>query len=167
MTDARVWDNMASLLPGTAAADDCEITTGTPGTDAPRITAGDVAGAGSSTRKFAFAFALPPNYESGESVRITVRAYVAGAACDTSCTIDCEVFKCDGDGAVGSDLITASAGDMNSTSPADFDFDVTSSGLVAGDLLVAVFSIAYNDAATVSGVTPSASSVIVKADTKG
>lgn len=75
-------------------------------------------------------------------------------AADNSCTFDVEVYKVEDDGAAVADLCTTPAQDMNNLIEADFDFNITATGLVAGDMLEIRIAIACNDAATGTAVTP-------------
>lgn len=166
LTSCRTWDAMATNLPAAAALDDMGLVTGTPGTDAPMLSAGDVK-ATSSTRKAAFELEVPANYEDGQSFEIRLRAAVETTVADTSCTVDLQVYEPDGTGAVGGDICATSAQSINSVTPANYDFAITASGLAAGDKLICVLSIAYVDAATATAVTPVVYSILRRCDTRG
>ena len=85
-----------------------------------------------------FIFVLPENYVSGGTITLRTSALVtlAGdAANDAASTIDMTAFKVTKTtGAVGSDLVTTAATTL-ATAGADYDFVVTPTGLVAGDIL--------------------------------
>lgn len=167
LTDARVWDAIASLAPSSAAADDLALVGGTWGTDAPLLSAGDLKAAGATTRYTRLQIPIPANYQDGETIQVRLRCAVETTVADTTCTVDCEVYKGDGTGAVGSDLITTAAQSINSLTPADFDFTIDATAVDPGDLLDLRIAIACNDAATVTAVTPVIYSVTLLCDTRG
>lgn len=167
LTNCRVWDAMHSMVVGTPASDDLGLVTGMPGTDVPMLSAGDLKAAGATTRKVAFQLEVPSNYEDGETFEVRLRAAIETTVADTSCTVDLEVFKGNGAGAAGSDLCTTSASSINSLTPANVDFTVDGSGLDPGDLLTCIVSIACNDAATVTAVTPVIYSITRRCDLRG
>ena len=168
MNQLRVFDAFATPI-GSAASDDLGLSTGgTYGTDSPYITAGDMKAAGSTTRRARFLFTLPPEYVAGESVRIIAHAGMITTAADTSCTVDFEAYVVAKTGlASGSDLVSTAATTINSTSFAAKNFEVTSSGLAAGDVLDIRVSIACNDAATVTAVIPAIAHLALALDIKG
>lgn len=162
-----VWDSGAHL-PTSAAADDLAVAAGTYGTDTLAISAGDLKAAGATTRRARFTFTLPPEYVAGETVTIRVDAGMKTTVADTSCTVDVEAFKRGTGAAVsGSDLVTTSATSINSLTSANKDFAVTSTALSPGDELDVRVSIACNDAATVTAVTPTIAGIAVLLDIKG
>jgi hypothetical protein len=166
LSHMRTWDSMATNLPATAATDDLGFVTGTPGADSPMLSADDVKTT-SSARKAAFELEVPGNWEDGESLAVRMRAAMETTIADGSCTIDLEAWLGDGTGAAGSDLVSTAAQDMNSVTPANFDFELTTSGVTAGDLITCVITITYADTATVTAVTPVIYSVSRRADTQG
>jgi len=168
MSILRVHDAFGTGI-GTAASDDLGLSTGgTFGTNNPYISAGDLKAAGATTRRARFTFTLPPEYVSAESVRIVATAGMVTTAADTSCTVDFEVYKSDKTTlATGSDLVTTAATTINSTSFAAKNFDLTSSGLAAGDMLDIRVSIACTDAATVTAVIPAIAHLALALDIKG
>ena len=166
LTQARVWDAVQTNLPATPASDDLGIITGTWGTNPVRITAGDVKALGSTTRRLYLAIPIPSNYEDGQTIQLRIRAKMETTVADTSCTIDAEAYV-GSDGALGSDLVTTSATSMNSLSAANYDFTINATGVDPGDLLEVRLSIASNDAATATAVTPAIYSVSLLCDTRG
>lgn len=152
-TDWRTWDALGTNLPGTPAADDLGIVTGTWGTDAPYIGTGDLKAAGATTRRAAGFMVLPEDYEAAETVMIRAWAGMTTTVADTSATIDFEAWRIDKDGTLGAaDLVTTAATSINSLTADDKDFVVTSSGLTPGDVLYVRMSVAVNDAATGTAV---------------
>jgi hypothetical protein len=166
LTQARVWDAVQTNLPNTPASDDLGIITGTWGTNPVRITAGDVKALGSTTRRLYLAIPIPSNYEDGQTIQLRIRAKMETTVADTTCTVDAEAYV-GSDGALGSDLVTTAAVSMNSLSAANYDFTINATGVDPGDLLEVRLSIASNDAATATAVTPAIYSVSLLCDTRG
>lgn len=164
----RVWDAFQTPI-GTAGNDDLGLSTGgTYGTDAPYVTGGNMRILGATTRRARFVFTLPPEYVAGESVRISAHAGMITSVADTSCTLDFEAFRMDLDGTVGgSDLVSTAAMTMNSLTFTEKAFELTASGLAAGDVLDIRVSIACNDAATAGAVTPAIAQIRMALDIKG
>lgn len=167
LTDARVWNAITSLLPSAAANDDLGLIVGTFGTDAPLINAGDLKAAGSTTRYARFQLPVPANYQDAETIQLRLRCAVETTISDTTCTVDCEVYKGDGAGAVGSDLCTTAAQSINNLTPADVDFTIDASAVDPGDLLDLRVAIICNDGATATAVTPTIYSITLLCDTRG
>ena len=166
-SDWRVWDSYGTDL-GSAASDDLGIGTGTFGTGLPYISAGDLKAAGATTRRARILFTLPAEYVAGETVQIRAAAGMLTTIADTSCTIDFECYKSNRDTTkTGSDLVTTSATTINSTTFGEKTFAVTSTGLSPGDVLDIRLSIACNDGATGTAVTPAVAHVEMQLDVKG
>jgi hypothetical protein len=152
-TDARVWDALATVLPGTPATDDLGLVTGTWGTDAPYIGTGDLKAAGATTRRFGIFFPVPEDFEDANTVTVRLYAGMKTTVADTSATIDVELYRLDKDGTLGAaDLITTAATTINSLSIAAKDFVITPDTIVKGDMLHARVSITVTDGATVTAV---------------
>lgn len=166
-TSCRVWDAMHTMVVGTAATDDLALITGTPGTDAPKLSAGDLKAAGATSRKVAFELDVPANYDDGETFQVRIRAGMETTIADGSCTVDLQVWKPAGDGLVGSDLCATAAQSINSLAEADKDFEITASSLDPGDKLICVVTIACTDTATATAVTPVIYSILRRCDTRG
>jgi hypothetical protein len=161
----RVWDAVASNPVSAAASDDLGLVTGTWGTNPVRITAGDLKAVGATTRRIYFSIPVPPNFENGQTIQIRANAKMETTIADTTCTIDFEAYA-GSSGSPGSDLVTTSATSMNSLTASNYDFTVTGSSL-AGKLLECRMSIACNDAATGTAVTPAVYKVSLLCDTRG
>jgi hypothetical protein len=110
---------------------------------------------------------LPECYEAGETVTLSLSAGVVTTVASVSCTVDVECYELDKIGGIGSDLCTTSATTINSLVFAAKSFTITSSGLVAGDVLDVRLTIAVNDAATVTAVTPTIAAIDLLCDIKG
>lgn len=168
LTRMRVWDALQTNLPGTAAADDMGLITGTLGTDAPTLQGVDFGGT-STDEMCRFQFQLPPEYDAGETITLRVRAAMLTTVSDGTATVDAEVYKQDGDGAVGSDICATAATTINAAAdtPVDVDFTVTPTGLVAGDVLDIRLAFGGSDTGNAGVMIPEISAVTMLLDIKG
>ena len=162
----RVWDAVASNPVSAAANDDLGLVTGTWATNPVRLTGGDLKALGATTRRIYFSIPIPANYDDGETIQIRVRAKMETSVADVSCTVDIEAYV-GSSGAVGSDLVTTAAQSMNSLTAANFDFTINGASVEPGDLLECRLSIACNDSATATAVTPAVYKVSLLCDTRG
>jgi len=167
LTSLRVWDAYATNLPGTAAADDLALVGGTFGTAPPTISAGDLKNAGATSRYARFQMQLPECYDSGETVTLTIYAGMATTVASSSCTVDVECYKIDKITGIGSDLSATAATTINSLVFAAKSFTITPSGLVAGDTFDVRITIACNDSATGTAVTPTIAAIDLVCDIRG
>jgi hypothetical protein len=167
MTGLRVWDAIHTNLPGTAATDDLALIGTTFGTTAPVVTAGDCKALGATSRYARFMVELPECYEAGETVTLSLSAGMVTTVASVSCTVDVECYKIDKITGIGSDLCTTSATTINSLVFAAKSFTITPSGLTAGDVLDVRLTIACNDAATGTAVTPTIAGIDLLCDIKG
>ena len=167
LTGLRVWDAFHTNLPGTAATDDLALIGGTFGTSPPVVSAGDCKALGATSRYARFMVELPECYEAGETVTLSLSAGVVTTVASVSCTVDVECYELDKIGGIGSDLCSTAATTINSLVFAAKSFTITSSGLVAGDVLDIRITIAVNDAATVTAVTPTIAAIDLLCDIKG
>jgi hypothetical protein len=166
LTQARTWNAVATNLPAAASGSDLGLVSGTWGTNPARITAGNVRTIGATTSRLYMAIPIPANYEDGQTIQLQIRAKMETTVADVSCTIDAEAYV-GADGAVGSDLVTTPAQSMNSLSAAAYTFTINATGVDPGDLLEVRLSIASNDAATATAVTPAIYSIALLCDTRG
>jgi hypothetical protein len=166
LTQMRVHDARQTNLPGTAANDDMGLITGTPGTDAPTLQGVDFGGT-TTDEKTAFTFTLPPEYVSGETITLRVRAAMLTTVSDGTATVDAEVWKEDGAGDVGTDICATAPQSINSLTPANKDFTITPTGLVAGDVLQVRLAFAGSDTGNVGVMIPEISKVTMLLDVKG
>ena len=167
MMDLRVWDAIHTNLPGTAASDDLSLIGTTFGSTAPRVTAGDCKALGATTRYARFMTQLPECYEAGQTVTISLSAGMATTVASVSCSVDVECYEIDKIGGIGSDLCATVATTINSLIFATKEFEITSSGLTAGDVLDVRITIAVNDAATATAVTPTIAGIDLLCDIRG
>lgn len=165
--DAKVWDS-GQPLSATPASDDLGYVVGTWATHVPYLSAGDLKAAGATTRRCLFFIRLPENYVAAGDVRLRFSAGMKTTIADVSCTVDAEAYLIARDGLIsGSDLVSTAATTMNSVTFADKDFTITATALEPCDTLAVRVSIACNDAATVTAVTPAIGAVDLVCDVKG
>lgn len=163
---ARVWDALQTNLPGTGAADDLEIYSGTFGTNSMAIRTGDFKTT-TITRRCRMQIPIPMEYEAGEDINIRLHAGMMTTVADGSCTIDVEAYKSDEDAGLGSDLVTTAATTINSLTSADKDFVVDGATLSPGDWLDVRITIAGVDTATGTAVIGQFGSVQLLVDVRG
>lgn len=167
LTGLRVWDAIHTNLPGTAATDDLALIGTTFGTTAPVVSAGDCKALGATSRYARFMTELPECYEAGETVTLSLSAGMVTTVASSSCTVDVECYKIDKITGISSDLCTTAATTINSLVFAAKSFTITSSALTAGDVLDIRITIACNDAATGTAVTPTIAGIDLLCDIKG
>ena len=167
LTGLRVWDAIHTNLPGTAATDDLALIGTTFGTTAPVVSAGDCKALGATSRYARFMIELPECYEAGETVTLSLSAGMVTTVASSSCTVDVECYKIDKIAGISSDLCTTAATTINSLVFAAKLFTITSSALTAGDVLDIRLTIAVNDAATGTAVTPTIAGIDLLCDIKG
>lgn len=118
------------------------LTIGTHGSATPKLV-GEAASGNSKSNSGRVQFALPPEYVSGETITLRVRARITGNV-QVAQTVDALVFKSDEAAGVGSDLCATAAQSLT-TSAANYDFTITPTGLAAGDTLDVLITAAAND----------------------
>ena len=169
LTDFRVWDAIQTVLPGTAAADDLGLIGTTFGSAAPTIRTSD-AKATTVTQRARVFIPIPAEYQSAETVSIVISAGMTTTISDGTATVDVEAYEVLTTGALGgspTDLVTTAATTINSTTFADKTFALTSSGLVAGDILDVRITIAITDTATATAVLGTICKVALVCDIQG
>jgi hypothetical protein len=165
--DFRVWDAIATNLPGTSASDDLGLYGGTFGTDAPLIRTYDVKNAGAVTLRTRVQVCLPAEYVASGDITLRFHAGMITTVASSTATIDVEAYAADKDGTLGSDLCTTSATTINSLTFAAKDFVITGTGLNPGDWLDVRVTIAVNDSATATAVIAAIGSAELLCDIKG
>jgi hypothetical protein len=127
--------------------DDLAITSGAFATGLPYIHSGDVHGQGSVTKYARTTFTLPPEYVSAAALQFRLASGMLTTVADTSATILCECYKTARNTLkTGSQLVSTSASSINSLSFVEKTFDVSATGLVAGDVLDIRVTMTINDA---------------------
>jgi hypothetical protein len=127
--------------------DDLAISSGAFATGLPYIHTGNLKSAGSVTRYARTMFTIPPEFVSAGAFQFRFASGMLTTVADTAATIDCECYKTARSTLkTGSDLVSTSASSINSLSFAEKTFDVSSTGLIAGDVLDIRVAILVNDA---------------------
>lgn len=140
----RIFDAFGSTLPNAGASDDLGVYGGTVGTNAPYIGTGDVKTT-DVTRKARVLIPVRNEFVLEGAMYIRARAGMVTTVAGTSATIDFSAYKCSGAVTGGSDLVTTAAQSINSLTWADYDFAISTAGLVAGDELDILATIAITD----------------------
>jgi hypothetical protein len=166
LTDLRVWDALATNLPGTAASDDLALVGGTFATNSPTIRTSD-AKATTVTQYARFLFSLPTEYVAGQTVLIRAHAGMITTVSDTTATVDFACYESDDVSGISADLVTTAATTINSLTDADKDFVVTATTLGPGDTLDIRMVIAITDGATATAVIGQVGAISLVLDVKG
>ena len=164
--DWRIHDNLSSLLPSTAAADDLALDGETFGTESPYLVSSD-SKAATTTQYGRFQFALPVEYVAGQSVRVQVLAGMITTVADGSAAVSVAAYESDDDGGVGTDLVTTASTTINSLTQTTLNFDVTSTALAPGDVLDIRLAAAISDSSTATAVLAKISRVAILLDVRG
>jgi hypothetical protein len=166
LTDLRVWDALATPLPGTPAADDLGLVGGTFGSATPKVSSGDLKNT-TTTRYARFQSRLPAEYDAGETVILRLNAGMETTVASASATLDVECYKSDRAAGLGSDLCATAAQSINSLVLANKDFVFTPTGLTAGDVLDILLTITVTDSATATEVAAVIGAIELLCDIKG
>ena len=145
--DLRIWDSGSNaVLPNTASSDDLGLII------APNDFYVQTSNAGGTTvtQKMRFRWSVPAEYDAGQSLQLVFYGGMNTAVANGTATVDFAVYKTDPDtGLVGSDLSTTTAATtINSLTFAARAFDITATGIVNGDQLIAIMTIAITDSGT-------------------
>ena len=170
MHQIKTWDNRAVNLPAAAANDDMGLITGTFGTNVPVLQSEDFQGIALACKYCAFQFALPPEYDAGQTVTLRLRCAMITTVADDAATIDVECFESDRDGVAAgtpTDICTTGAQSMNSLTPADIDFTITPTALAPGDLLDIRLTFAGNDTVGAGASVSQISQIEMLCDIRG
>ena len=122
-------------------------------------------GTASADEWLAATFVLPAEYVDAGTITLRVRAKVSVAR-QVSATVDAVVQQKEEDGGQGGDLVTTAPQSLT-TSYANYDFTVTPTGLVAGDVLHLQGGLATDDTGGGSDGYPLATQVSVFCQVKG
>lgn len=148
----RIWDAYQTNLPTAAVSDDLGLIIGTLGTDAVVVQTSD-SKATTVTQKARFRIVVPHNYVAGEALTLVAFVGMKTTVSDGTATIDFSAYKKDtATGLVGADIVATAAQSINALSPASKTFSLTPTGIVAGDELDVLVTIAITDGATATAV---------------
>lgn len=140
------------------------LTIGTHGTATPKLV-GEAASGNSKSNSGRFQFALPAEYVAAGSVKVRVSARVTGLV-QVAQTIDCLCYESDQAAGVSADLC-ATAAQTLTASFASYDFTITATNLVAGDLLDILLTGAANDTGGTANKLVEIGGIQVLCDVKG
>lgn len=166
ITQLRVWDNMASLLPNPSVADDIGIAAASFGTNSPYLDTRDLKTLTTSLYARGI-WALPPEYDDGQTVLMRIRASADTTVASSSLNLDLVLYEMNRDGGIGTDLCATAAQSINNLTLADKDFTITATNLVRGDQLDFRIEIAVVDSATATAVKAKITEVAVLIDIRG
>jgi hypothetical protein len=141
----RVWDALATNLPGTAADDDLGLIGGTFATASPSIQSVDFGG-GNTTAYARTQISLPWEYEDGQTVTLRFHAGMLTTVADNACTLDVQCYESNEETGISADLCTTAAQSINSLVLADIDFTITPTSLAAGNMLDVRIAVVATDA---------------------
>lgn len=162
----RVWNAYNTVLPGTSADDDLALIAGTFGTNTPMIKSRDLKTL--STSLYArTTYTLPAEYDAAQAFTIRVKGGMETTVAGTSCVVDIECYKSNGEGGLGSDLCATAAQSINSLTLANKDFTITPTGLAAGDKFDIRLTVTVVDGATGTTVTAAIGAVQALVTVKG
>lgn len=168
LKDARVWDSQNTpIVADTAANDDLALLDGTrdgtPGNNVLAvINAGNVTDL-DSNRYCKFEFPVPAEYVAGQTITLRINAEMVTAVAGTSCGLDIELVR---QAAPTVDICATAEQDMNFVPADDYDFTITPTNVVPGDVLDFVIDINFVDATTATMI-PTINAVAMLLDIKG
>jgi hypothetical protein len=165
-TDLRIHDAFQTVLPGTSSGNDLALDDGTFSTSSQTVRTADVKTT-TVTNYARFRFALPAEYDAGQTITLRMMAGMLTTISDGTATLDIEVFKVDRSGGIGSDLYAGAAVNINSLTLANRDFTITPTGLAAGDVLDIRVALAIADTATGTAVIGVIGAIEMLIDIKG
>ncbi len=145
-------------------AGDFGLTPGTFGTNTPLIV-GESASGNSKSDAARVLFRLPAEYVSGGTITLRIHCRITGNV-QVAQTIDASCYVADGAGSLGSDIVTTNAQTVTA-SMADYDFTITPTSRVAGDVLDIQITGAANDTGGTAGKLIQVGDVRVLLQVKG
>jgi hypothetical protein len=164
----KVHDDLDTPLPSTPATDDLGLIGGTFGSATPSLQTEDLKAAGATTNYARRTFALPPEYQAGQTVVLRLHAGMLTTVADATALLDAQVYLADREAGVdGGDLCATAAQSCNNLVLADLDFTITATALAPGDLLDIRIATTVTDAATATAVKAIVAAVELLLDIKG
>lgn len=154
LMDLRVWDAVATNLPGTAASDDLGLITGTFATAPVTVQTSD-AKTTTVTQRARFILPIPLDYDDGQDFKIRANAGMMTTVANGTATIDFEAYVIDKLGSITgapTDRVTTAATTINSLTAAAKDFIVDGSAINPSDVLDVRVTIAITDSGTGTAV---------------
>jgi len=146
LEDLRIFDSASNaVLPNTAASDDLGLIIATNDFYVQTSNAGGT----TVTQKTRFRWWVPAEYDAGQGLQIVFYGGMNTATANGTATVDFSVYKTDADtGLIGSDLVTTGATTINSLTFSARAFDITATGVVNGDQLIGIMTVAITDSGT-------------------
>lgn len=145
--------DMTAGLPSSTTTGDAFLSRvgGTHGTATPTLKTADFTSA-SGTQGLRFTFELPHNYVAAGSVSLQVRAKWSASAPTVTNDLDARVFLMDGIGGItGSDKVQDAAQNPTGTA-VTYEFDLSTTGLVAGNQLDCVVDVDVDQGAAAEAI---------------
>lgn len=147
LLDARVFDAPTTLLPaGAGATDDMGMNTGTYGTTNPTMNSLDVGGGGEAFNA-RIQIQVPTNYVQGDVLTLEVNVTEV-VACVTSATLDLTCYRT---AAPTVDICATAVQSIVGATATDYDFTLTSTGILPGEILDVVLTTTLTAAAADRG----------------
>lgn len=138
----RIFDAVKDALPDSPGTDDMGLADAAASAAVTTTVSGG--GTATATQKCLVRITLPRDYKAGGTLTLRLRAKLGGAL-QVSATIDAEA-KVYSDGALGSDLVSTAAQALATNDTyANYDFTITPTSRVAGDILQVIVTIALDD----------------------
>lgn len=151
-------------LAATAASGVPGLSAGTFGSASPQLI-GNACSGNTKTDICRFTWALPPEYVAAGDVKVRIHADITGDL-QVSQKVDVVAHESDDESGVGADLC-ATAAQSVTTSWADYDFVITATGLVAGDLLDIEVSMLADDTGGTANKLIEIGAISILCDIKG
>jgi len=145
LASLQIWNSATGGRLVAAGTDDLGYVPGTWATASPMINS--ITSSGTTVAEYGrFRVKLPESYVSAGRVQIKCHCQVEVQA-NVSAELDIVVYESDKEGGIGADLNTTAAKNINAVAWADVTFEITATGLVAGDELDCRLHVALDDTA--------------------
>lgn len=148
LLDLKTFDALSTPTPTTPATDDLGLVDGSFGSSAATVRTSD-GKATTITQKTRFQWVVPKDYEAAAPLTLRVKCAMKTTVSDGTATIDASAYTVD---EPSTDIIATAAQSINSLTPANIDFALTETNLVAGDVIDIMLTIAITDASTGTAV---------------
>jgi len=148
LTRFKIWDTGLELAVAAGASDDLYLDVGTLGTHGFLLKSDDANGS-TDTQYAIVDVVLPECYDDGETVTVRIPAKM-GVIADTTNGLDVEAYEDDCNGAAATD-ICATAVQTMTAAWVNYDFTITPTNLISGDVLLIRIKVDLDDTAAGSG----------------
>lgn len=151
LQDARVWDDLNQVLPDTAATDDLGLVHNVWATSDAYINGIDPGG-GDEQGYARWLVAIPPWYKADSAAVLRITFFNDTSLPDGTSTIDAVVHRV---GAPTVDICATALQDVSAASAAtDFDFTLTDTDIVPGDILDIRIDLHQVDVGNAAAIVP-------------